>query len=118
MAYISTAEVKNIRNKLKEKFPQFKFSVSGGNSLKLHVSIVSGPEDFSEYTGEYKSFEVNQYHLGGYGKFSELFAKIYDVMKSENWYDKSDSMSDYFNTAYYMSLSVGKWNKPYEQKVK
>ena len=30
------------------------------------------------------------------------------------WFDKSDSMSDYFHTAYYLSIHVGKWDKPYE----
>jgi hypothetical protein len=36
-------------------------------------------------------------------------------MKSQNWFDKSDSMTDYFHTAYYLSLSIGKWNKSYVQ---
>ena len=32
------------------------------------------------------------------------------------WYDNSDAMTDYFDTAYYTHVSVGKWNKPYEYK--
>ena len=31
------------------------------------------------------------------------------------WYDNSDAMIDYFDTAYYMDISVGDWNKPYQQ---
>ena len=115
MAFITTQEVKNIRELLKTEFPKFKFSVSGGNSLSLEVSIMKGPEDFSTILGEWKSVDINQYHLYQYGKFEKLFTKMFKVMRSQNWFDESDSMTDYFHTAYYMSLSIGKWNKPYVQ---
>ena len=115
MAYISKDEVKNVREQLKKAFPKFKFSVSGGNSLSLNVSIMSGPEDFSEVLGQWKNVQVNEFHLYQYGRFEKLFEKIIKVMKSQNWFDKSDMMTDYFHTAYYMSLSIGKWDKPYVQ---
>lgn len=115
MAYITTQEVKNIRELLKKEFPQFKFSVSGGNSLKLNVSIMKGPADFTEVLGKWSSIDINQYWLSEYGEFTPLFEKIFKVMQSQNWFDKSDSSSDYFHTAYYMSLSIGKWNKAYVQ---
>jgi hypothetical protein len=115
MAFITTQEVKNIRELLKTEFPKFKFSVSGGNSLSLEVSIMKGPEDFSTILGEWKSVDINQYHLYQYGKLEKLFTKMFKVMRSQNWFDESDSMTDYFHTAYYMSLSIGKWNKPYVQ---
>lgn len=115
MAYITAQEVKNIRQMLKDQFPEFKFSVSGGNSLKLHVAIMKGSEDFSDILGTWKSFEINQYNLEGYGRHSDLFQKIFSVMKSQSWFDKSDASTDYFNTAYYMSLRIGQWDKPYER---
>ena len=34
-------------------------------------------------------------------------------MKGNKWYDKSDAMVDYFDTAYYIDINIGKWNKPY-----
>ena len=36
-------------------------------------------------------------------------------MKGNKWYDKSDAMVDYFDTAYYVDINIGKWNKPYVQ---
>ena len=27
------------------------------------------------------------------------------------WYDNSDAMIDYFDTEFYVSINVGKWNK-------
>ena len=115
MAYITKEEVRNVRELLKKKFPKFKFSVSGGNSLSLKVAIMSGPEDFREVLGLRNSMDVNQYHLYQYGRFEKLFTDIFKAMKSQNWFDDSDSMVDYFNTAYYIGLSIGKWDKPYVQ---
>ena len=115
MAYITKEEVKNVRELLKKKFPKFKFSVSGGNSLALSVAIMSGPEDFSEVLGQWKHTQINEFHLYQYGRFEKLFSDIIGVMKSQNWFDKSDSMIDYFHTAYYLHLSIGKWDKPYVQ---
>jgi hypothetical protein len=115
MAYISVQEVKNVRELLKQKFPKFKFAVSGGNSLSLKVAIMKGPEDFSEVLGQWKSTDINEFHTHQYGKFESLFNDMLTVMKSQNWFDESDSMVDYFHVAYYLNLSIGKWNKPYEQ---
>ena len=42
--------------------------------------------------------------------FEELFAAV----KSAGWYNNSDAMIDYFDTAYYFDVNVGRWNKPYE----
>lgn len=115
MAYISVEEVKNVREQLKKEFPKFKFSVSGGSSLELKVAIMKGPEDFSELTKDWSNPTINEYHLHNYGKFEKLFEKILKVMKSQDWFDESDSMTDYFHIAYYVNLSIGKWNKKYEQ---
>jgi hypothetical protein len=30
------------------------------------------------------------------------------------WYDNSDAMIDYFDTAYYVDINVGQWNKEYQ----
>jgi len=34
-------------------------------------------------------------------------------MKGADWYDNSDAQTDYFDTAYYVDVNVGKWDKPY-----
>ena len=33
------------------------------------------------------------------------------------YYDNSDAMIDYFDTAFYVHINVGKWNKPYVLKA-
>jgi hypothetical protein len=34
-------------------------------------------------------------------------------MRGNDWFDESDSMTDYFHTAFYTDINVGRWNKPY-----
>ena len=35
-------------------------------------------------------------------------------MKGALWFDKSDIMTDYFHTAYFLDINIGQWNKPYK----
>lgn len=43
-----------------------------------------------------------------------VFALIDEIVKKYHW-DKSDSMTDYFNCAFYYDYSVGRWDKPFKQ---
>jgi hypothetical protein len=133
MAYITTQEVRAIRNQLKEKFGQLglKFSVRNSNRMEVIVSIKSGKTDFSDLWSKNKPGDygfgyeqINQYHLHNYGKHADLFREIIAVIKAapatvpdgREWFDDSDPQSDYFHTAFYISLNVGSWNKPYIQE--
>ena len=60
---------------------------------------------------------IKQFTKGGASRvdFVELPSEMTKVeaLKSADWYDKSDAMTDYFNTAYYVDVNIGKWDKPY-----
>ena len=139
MAYISTEEVKAVRVALKESFKnKIKFSVRREHYSSLNVSIISGEINFfdgsldrkDKYHPEASAHkfdgyeQINEYYPENYGKHSELFKKIVEIMKTapanikggRAWYDNSDAMTDYFDTAYYTHLNIGKWDKPYEYK--
>ena len=55
------------------------------------------------------------------GKHQDLFEEIYKVIKTapgtvkggREWFDDSDSMTDYFHTAFFMSVNIGSYDKPY-----
>jgi hypothetical protein len=36
------------------------------------------------------------------------------ALRAAGYYDRSDAMTDYFDTAYYMHLNIGAWDKPYK----
>ena len=134
MAYITTQEVAAIRKELKAQLPQYKFSVTRHHHSSVTVAFMKGPA-FSEYTyfdryaGEQKDAvlegheQLNHYHAERfYGEENAaIINKVEEIIKTapvkaggREWYDDSDSQTDYFDTAYYMNIHVGKWDKPYE----
>ena len=124
MAYITAEETKQIRNKLKEELPNLKFSVrKGAGSYSVNVSIVKGDIDFRDIRwlgrsdDDYYCIPINQFHLYQYKEHEELFEEIMNIIKTapdRQWFDDSNAQIDYFSTAYYIDLSVGRWNKPYD----
>lgn len=137
MAYITKETVKEIREDLKTRFPRkdgWKFSVSGGNSSNLTIKIVEGPVTFEVW--EYDRYSndpempkgpqharamdnrkvvtnggVNPYYIDdnfvdGKGK-DALVTIVKDVIGKRHW-DKSDIQTDYFNTAFYFNVKIGK----------
>ena len=135
MAYITTAEVAAIRKALKVEFgKRFKFSVTRQNGTEVSVAIVAGVDDMSALWSNkaktqygYGIRDVNQYYIdeARYGAFAGVFNKINDIIKNapanaeggRAYFDESDSQSDYFHTAFYYNISVGKWDRPYTQKA-
>jgi hypothetical protein len=134
MAYITADEVSAIRTALKERFPQFKFGArKSSGSLGVDVTIKSGTIDFvgnynetvSQRPGDFRGgspaenyLQINQFwfqeHFSGDAK--EVIDEVLCIIKTASnrkWYDQSDAMTDYFDTAFYIHLQVGAWNKPY-----
>lgn len=109
MAYISTEDVRTIRQNLKREFPEIRFSVRCKDHMGVNVSIMKSPYDFSE-VGE--SHNVNHYHLDRYEEHGDLFKRIMAVVNAKNW-DKSDPQTDYFDVGFYPHLEIGQWDRPY-----
>jgi len=120
MAYITAEDVKAIRTELKQEFPGWKFSVrKGSGSLSVDVTILQGTAKFEGNTNT----QVNPYWIEQHWKDEQdraVLTKINDIMHNapgraggKKFYDNSDAMTDYFDTAFYTHLSVGQWDKPY-----
>lgn len=130
------------RGYVKKHWPNCRFSVrSTYNSID--ISLVSAPfspwanlEDvkikqeiaFRKQNNPYYDpvttigkgyMEVNHYYiddsllLANAGKV--LFKDISAFIQSYN-FDRSDTQSDYFHVNFYLTLAIGKWNKPFSQK--
>ena len=121
MAYIKTEEVAAIRGQLKEKFKGLKFSIRKQHHSSVTVTIKAGNVDFSDILDDNGYAQVNQYWLDRTGVHQHLFEEIIKVIKTapasveggREWFDASDSMTDYFHTAFYFSVNVGSYDKPY-----
>ena len=113
MAYISQQDKKDLAPGIKRVLN--KYGMKGSIAIKHYSSLVvnlqSGPIDFDMdgYTS------VNVYHIDRHytGIARDFLNELVKAMKGTKWFDKSDIMTDYFHTAYYININVGKWNKPY-----
>ena len=111
-----------------------KYGLKGSLSVNNHSTIVltvkSGkidfiknfnsttqnrPGGFRNGSAAEKYISVNPYwyqeHFSGQSK--EFLTEAMAALKGADWYDKSDAQYDYFDTAYYVDINIGKWNKPY-----
>jgi hypothetical protein len=106
-----------------------KYSLRVDNYMSINCTIKSGSVDFinnmRQRTGDKFKLhtdcgyiQVNPYWFNEHftGEAHSIINQVIDGLKSADWYDKSDSMVDYFDTAYYMHLNIGAWDKPYELK--
>ena len=138
MAYMNQEKKAKISTNLKPILK--KYGIKGSLSVNNHSTIVltlkSGEIDFVEnyiktdidkpygskmaqdqidYLRKNQSMDVNPYwyqeHFSGVAK--EFLTEAMVALKSADWYDETDAQVDYFNTAYYVDINVGKWNKPY-----
>ena len=125
MAYISAEEVREIRKELKKEFPLYKFSVRKRQhsvSVDLLKADIDFRSEFHDVTNTYES--INQYFIKEHysAKPASVLNKILEIIKSapanaengEAWFDKSDIQTDYFYTAFYIDISIGSYDKPYE----
>jgi hypothetical protein len=125
MAYISAQDVQAIRTELKQKFPKWKFAVrKGSGSLSVDVNIMQGTESFDDQFSNGRRYaQVNQYwikdHFKDLGE-RKAIEMINEIMHNapgraggKQYFDESDAQTDYFHTAFYTHLSIGKWDQDY-----
>jgi hypothetical protein len=120
MAYMNQEKKAKIAATLKPILK--KYGIKGSLSVRNHTSIVltitAGKVDFYKDYGADTKFgiQVNPYwyqdHFTGLSK--QALSEIIPAMYSADYYDNSDAQTDYFDTAYYISVNIGKWNKQYQ----
>lgn len=139
----SSLSVKDIakiaRDYVKKNYSDCKFSVTKDHN-SLHIRLMAAPfnpfatPDANVVTGHDARYglddfmkgwndriarghhDVNHYYIDD-SKFitdtaKAMFKDINKYVSAYN-YDDSDAMTDYFDTNFYMNLSIGKWDKPF-----
>ena len=71
----------------------------------------------NKYITEKQYLDVNPYwyHDHFSGRAKSFLKEAMDALRGAGWYDRSDAMTDYFDTAYYVGISIGQWKKPYQE---
>ena len=136
MAWMNQAKKATIASMVKPILA--KYGMKGTLSVRNHSTIVltltSGKVDFiGDMVDSFPNYgntitvdkialrsryhlKVNNYHLDTTytGTALKLLKELDAAMHGADWYDRSDIMTDYFDTAYYIDINVGKWDKPYD----
>ena len=134
MAYMNQERKNKIAPQVKKILA--KYHVKGSLSVDRHtgltLTIRSGKIDFcqnwhenSQLAHERKGLRVdklaaptyvgvNVYHIDSHfsGKARECLEELLAAMNEGNW-DRSDIQTDYFDRGWYVSMGIGRWNKPY-----
>lgn len=135
MAYVSKETKQNIMAAVKPILN--KYGVKATFAVRHHSTIVlnigSGILDFisnyneiaqkraemrgDEFYPKDKYIDVNVYWIDEYycGAVKNFLNEVLAAIKTAGeWFDESDSMTDYFHTAFYIDINVGRWDKPYQ----
>lgn len=112
MAYITTEAVKVIRNNIKKAFPTkqgWKFSVVNRDHSEVSVSIMSAPKAYGfEGHEPVNHMWIDEHFQNALQR--EALHQLHNIIKEKHW-DESDSQTDYFHCAFYISIEIGKWDK-------
>ena len=92
--------------------------------MELVLKISEGKIDFIKNINETNdrdhiikdSIDVNPYHFQNHfsGSARDFLAKAFAALKGEDYFNKSDVMTDYFHVSHYFSIQIGQWDKPYK----
>lgn len=133
MAYVSQEDKKEMAPAIKACLKKYcmKGSISVRHYSTLVVTVKSGKLDIignymnksrhaQERNEAPENIDVNLYWLDDHydGEVLEFLKEMSAALKGENYFDKSDVMTDYFHTSHYFDLKIGKWNKPFVHEEK
>lgn len=124
MAYMSSERKSRIKAAVDPVLK--KYGLKGSLRKDTHsitLTIRSGNVDFKHLTVspiacEPSKFyvQVNEYWLDSHwtGTALQVLEELKTAMRAADWYDNSDAMVDYFDTAYYPYIHLGSWQKGYQ----
>jgi uncharacterized protein YneR len=119
MAYINKEEVANVRKQLKENFKGWSFGCSKRDSAVLNITIKKGTADLIVVANSdlwyWSDLDLKE-KISPTG--ADAIIKIKEIATSQDWFDKSDSMTDYFHIAYYIHIKVANDYQKIEIKEK
>lgn len=133
MAYMNQEKKSKIAQNLKPVLKKYgiKGTLSVRSNMTIALTLKSGKIDFIKNFNETvaqqpggfrnsspaeKYLQVNTYWYQDHfsGKAKDFLAEAKKALLSAGWYDNSDIQTDYFDTAYYIDINVGRYDKPYE----
>lgn len=129
MAYMSQEHKAKVNVALKSIIPNgYKWSLSVQNHSTLTLTVYKGPADliniaksngYARGDGEYGRFIHSSFAdaFKGHPDLIDLFTKVHAVMHEGN-HNNSDPYTDYHDVGWYVSIDIGRYDKPYVNTAK
>lgn len=124
MAYVSQDMKKSLAPTIKAVLKKYgmKGTIAVDNHSTLVVNISEGPIDFGHRVltddglVDRGYVQVNHYWIDKnyVGDARDFLNELADAMRGPDFYDHSDSMTDYFCLSHYIAINVGRFSKPYK----
>jgi len=131
MAYMNQSKKAIIKAALDKvlKPRGIKYSLRVRDHMSITCTITAAPIDFlgnfKAKTGDlFKTIsgkdpeylQVNLYWINDHfsGEAAQVLSEAAEALKAAGYYDNSNAQIDYFETAYYMHLNIGRWDKPFQ----
>lgn len=117
MPYIDSEAVKQIRQKIKQEFKGYKFSITRNHHSEVAIAILESPHDFGVKHESVNEFYIDKHfeHKPEQAKFLNRLLEICNEVKPQVIVNANSDYGDWPN--YYISISIGKWDKPYQLRV-
>lgn len=121
MAHMTKEHKARIAAELKKIMPKnWKYSLAVRHHSEIVMTIQSAPVDILAAAGkpDAKEMSLTRYFRASElfkrdPELAELFQKIRDALDLDN-HDRSDLMTDYFDVGHYLTINIGKWDKPFQ----
>ena len=121
MAFMNQEKKAAIAVEVKKVMPKgWKYTLGVKHHSTIVLTISSAPIDLvalSKYDEQNKRdgyLSLNEYHLehAFSGELLDTFAALKAALNLNN-HDRSDISTDYFDVGHYVSMRVGRWDKPF-----
>jgi len=111
MPYITTERVAAKRAELKKAFPEYKMSITRVHSNTIAVHVMEGPVALLNKDG---NTHVNEFYVDDHfeGEAKRVIGGIVNICRQRQRVLVEDG--DYGTVpTFYVSVEIGKWDKPY-----
>jgi len=131
MAYMNQEKKRIIKAALDKvlKPRGIKYSLRVRDHMSITCTITAAPIDFignfnATTRQEFRRsgrlpcdhLQVNLYWINDHftGEAAQVLSEAAEALKAAGYYDNSNAQIDYFETAYYMHLDIGRYDKPFQ----
>lgn len=111
MAYVSKELKAEVAAKLKTIMPKdWKYSLAVRHYSELVLTISKAPVDLTTIVPHVNVYYIERCVLDK--RYVPLFTEIVAALNTDN-YNNSNAMIDYFDVGHYVSINIGKYDKPF-----